>query len=568
MLKNSKSKLVIIAVLFLALPSIAAAFTVGDIEKFNISEGYDISQRKEVSTMLVRITDDLLFYVEREWWEKQNSAERSQISQALIDLGVSFNRKIYPELTSAFGNIPEHPVDESGKTTVVFHLMKRDAGGYFRTGDQYSKLEYPFSNERNALYLNANRIKESLLPSYLAHEFIHLITFNQKQSLRNVAEEIWLEELRAEFAPSFLNYDKNYKGSYLEGRVETFLDYPNEPLVRWRNRLADYGVINLFAQYLVDHYGVEILIDSLKSKETGVESINYALLKNNFEEDFSQIFTDWAIALLVNDCQLGEKYCYLNPHLKDLKIPPQFYYLPSEGEPLLRMSETIFNWSANWNKIIGGKEDLILKVEGEEEIVVPYLLCDYQEKCQVDFLELIQGEGEITFFNFGEKYSSLIIIPLAQPEQNPDEARTFNIVWSVEVKESEKKDDSEIKEQLLAQIAELQAEISRLRAKLAALMGETQPIICDRFENNLYFGIRDSGEVRCLQEFLASPPAGGADIYPEAQVTGNFLSLTQAAVIRFQEKYAEEILSPLNLQRGTGYVGEMTRAKINDLINF
>ena len=76
--------------------------------------------------------------------------------------------------------------------------------------------------------------------------------------------------------------------------------------------------------------------------------------------------------------------------------------------------------------------------------------------------------------------------------------------------------------------------------------------------------MRNDNRVRCLQEFLKSQ---GTDIYPEKLVTGNFLSLTMTAVIRFQEKYAGEILTPLNLEEGTGFVGSMTRLKMNQLLD-
>jgi peptidoglycan hydrolase-like protein with peptidoglycan-binding domain len=67
-----------------------------------------------------------------------------------------------------------------------------------------------------------------------------------------------------------------------------------------------------------------------------------------------------------------------------------------------------------------------------------------------------------------------------------------------------------------------------------------------------------------LQEVLAKQ---GAVIYPEAQVSGSFSLATKSAVIRFQQKYASEILAPLGLKKGTGYVGATTRQKINSIIN-
>jgi len=70
--------------------------------------------------------------------------------------------------------------------------------------------------------------------------------------------------------------------------------------------------------------------------------------------------------------------------------------------------------------------------------------------------------------------------------------------------------------------------------------------------------------VKCLQTFLKNQ---GDDIYSEGYVTGNFLNLTKSAVIKFQEKYAFEILTPLGLSSGTGYVGTSTRAKINQILN-
>jgi peptidoglycan hydrolase-like protein with peptidoglycan-binding domain len=65
----------------------------------------------------------------------------------------------------------------------------------------------------------------------------------------------------------------------------------------------------------------------------------------------------------------------------------------------------------------------------------------------------------------------------------------------------------------------------------------------------------NNSDVQCLQNFLKNQ---GQSIYPEGLITGNFGSLTQQAVIRFQAKYG--IIQ-------TGYVGPITRAKINQILS-
>ncbi|MFA7285894.1 MAG: Ig-like domain-containing protein [Candidatus Paceibacterota bacterium] len=79
---------------------------------------------------------------------------------------------------------------------------------------------------------------------------------------------------------------------------------------------------------------------------------------------------------------------------------------------------------------------------------------------------------------------------------------------------------------------------------------------------NMKQGSRIS-DVRRLQEFLANQ---GGDIYPEKRITGYFGPLTHNAVVRFQEKYQDQVLSYLGTTKGTGWVYEKTRAKINEML--
>lgn len=72
-----------------------------------------------------------------------------------------------------------------------------------------------------------------------------------------------------------------------------------------------------------------------------------------------------------------------------------------------------------------------------------------------------------------------------------------------------------------------------------------------------------NGEVARLQQFLKDM---GQGIYPEGIVSGYFGPMTYRAVVRFQEKYFNEVLAPLGNKAGTGLAGSYTRAMLNKLI--
>lgn len=562
---SQRFKIIFAAVLFLLTPFLIQA----DELNFYIDPSYDYNGRSEISAFLYQAGANADFYIETEHYQNLDTDKKKSFGESLKNLTLEFDNVIYPKLTQTFGSEWKPGIDKNEKITVLITRIKGDSGGYFNQGDEYPTAQFQNSNEREMIYLNAYYIESALSKGYLAHEFIHLITFNQKNRLRGFLEEIWLNEMRAEAAITFLGYDDIYEGSNLQRRVQTFIQKPDDSLPEWRSDSFDYGIINLFSQYLIDHYGLKILADSMASIKTGIPSLEEALKKNGYSDSFSQIFTNWSIAVTSNDCNLGAKYCYLNQNLKNLKIVPQLNYLPLAGESTLRITDFSKNWAGNWYKLIGGQGTLKLEFIGDSRVKfqLPYLMRDSRGNLVLNFLALDSSQrGTVYINNFGKSYDYLILIPSIQQKMTGFDGieSYYQFIWSASLLAEENSGQGELITQLLAQIEYLKNEINRVRAQINAILGTSNGgSSCQKLQSDLYYGLENNQEVSCLQQFLKNQ---GSEIYPEGLITGNFLFKTQAAVIRLQEKYATEILIPAGLTKGTGYVGPATRAKINQLL--
>jgi len=115
--------------------------------------------------------------------------------------------------------------------------------------------------------------------------------------------------------------------------------------------------------------------------------------------------------------------------------------------------------------------------------------------------------------------------------------------------------------QIEAQIKDLQAQIAQLTAAISALpQRQTNQGFFD-FNTNLNFGMTGQA-IETLQIALEKE---GFFIAPEEKTAKRFDKSTASAVSGFQQKYGDEILTPLGLKYGTGFVGPTTRTKLNKL---
>lgn len=87
------------------------------------------------------------------------------------------------------------------------------------------------------------------------------------------------------------------------------------------------------------------------------------------------------------------------------------------------------------------------------------------------------------------------------------------------------------------------------------------------FASNLSIGETSQYVLKLQQILNKDEETRVSDIGPGSpgNETYYFGLKTKDAVVRFQQKYASEVLSPIGLSLGTGFVGEFTRKKLNSL---
>ena len=515
---------------------------------FYVESDYDLFGRDKIESQLIKTTNKIYFYADKDWYN--SFSQKNELDSKIYNLSSSFEYKIYPNLVNLLGSEDNPGVDNDSRIVVVLEPLKKDYGGYIRTGDHYLKEDFSLSNQGQIIFLNANLINQSssdFLNYELAHEFTHLIVFKQKPEV-----ETWFQELMAEITPVILNYDN--ESIVLKKRAQSFLYSTEVNLPDWKNSEKDYGRIKLLGLYLKEQFGNDLLIQAVKYPSNhGIESFIGALKQLNIQNNFDDIFLNWLVTNIVNDCQIDSRYCYENPALNDFQVFSNNFYLPISGSSSLSVTDSIGTWTGKWQKFTGGTGTIKLKFTIPEETPItkiPYIIEDSSGKKTVQYLDFSSTNIQEVYINdMGSKNIAVYFIPFIGSQGQ--EGKTYYYSWEAKVLGNSSEVEEEVVKALREKIAYLKQEIARLQTILLTLKTVQNPVACSFFQADLYVGLRNE-QVVCLQEFLKSL---GPQIYPEGLVTGYFGPLTQASVKRYQS--SQNIIT-------TGYFGPLTRAAVNN----
>lgn len=412
----------------LFLISISSAKEVGENEVFLVDSFYDSEGRSNITATLREIGDSSYFYVEDSYYNNFSRNSKIKFDLRLKSLVLDFDSTVYPETKKAFGSEWNPGIDNDKRITILFTETKDNIGGYFNPNNEYYKNETinEESNEREMIYLNISFINDNRIKSFFAHEFQHMITWYHKTKLKNIIDDIWLNEARSEYASTAIGYDDDYEISNLKSRIDNFKVNPIDSLTEWQGEIEDYSSVNLFSQYLADRFKGEIFKRMIDNNKIGIQSINKALSDLYYRNDtFQSVFEDWVITNYTNGILEDDKYSYQNKNIsyENFHIEAQeknIYELNSSG--IINIENSIKDWSNEYYKFNIENYDC----ENESKIRISF---NGQDIGNFSFYSLIfyeNGENKLVKLDldekqdasfyiscFDKKIDSLVIIPIS-----------------------------------------------------------------------------------------------------------------------------------------------------------
>lgn len=242
-----------------------------------------------------------------------------------------FDDPIHDVTVAAFGQPSDR--DQNGRVIILFTpvvnaLTPRGSpgvvAGFFYGIDLYSKQDFAGSNEAEIFYAmvpdpaaehsdrrTVAQVFEQV-PPILAHEFQHMIAFNQRRFLAKATsdEELWLAEGLAHMAEELVGEELLRRGNLSDG-----LDFQRPNRIRASLYLARPDTVGLLAAS--DDYGnlalrgaAWLLLAYLRA-QTGSDAILAALTRSTlagaanvadrFGKPWNEVFNDWAVALWTDD---------------------------------------------------------------------------------------------------------------------------------------------------------------------------------------------------------------------------------------------------------------------------
>lgn len=255
----------------------------------------------------------------------EDTTAQGSLSQEDVELFSGlFDDPIYPVDTATFGSPSD--LDGNGRVIILFTPTVNRlsppgsndfVGGFFFGLDLMPELEH--SNGREVFYVlvpdptgEFGNVREadllrSFVPPILAHEFQHMIHYNQRMIEREASnsEAVWLSEGLAHMAEDLVGEELRRRGRVSEAdeyqrgnrtRASLFLTEPSDVsliIAAGPGNLEERGAAWLFLEYLRGQAGGDSVLASL----TGTALTGTVNVQTVMGRDWADLFSDWSAAL-------------------------------------------------------------------------------------------------------------------------------------------------------------------------------------------------------------------------------------------------------------------------------
>jgi len=238
------------------------------------------------------VTDHAYWFVETAMAERAPQAELERSAAV-------FESRIYPTIRRYFGDVPTPGVDGDPRIVMLLGNVPGVAA-YFSSADAYPREVSPRSNQREMIYLNLNGLRpgQQGFDATVTHELQHMAHF-----ARCPGQESWVDEGAAELAIRVAGYNG--------AAPQAFLTRPDIQLTAWSSQPAElarhYQAAYLFVRYVAERGGGwDALPRLFEACARGEALFNGFVQREQLAADLESLFTDWAVANVVQDPTLAD----------------------------------------------------------------------------------------------------------------------------------------------------------------------------------------------------------------------------------------------------------------------
>ncbi len=297
-----------------------------------------------------------------------------------------FDSTIYPRITDLAGHPNGTLGDIDGDPRIV--ILLANCANYY---SERNELPFDYSNVCEMIYIHY-RIP---VVNVVAHEFHHLIWFNNEWD-----EPQFILEALAQYAMYYAGYLEPYHN--LAPQVAAFLPHPEESLLYWNmyndggvSMVIDYGSAYLFAFYIAEQYGVEILRNLITEPADGPHGIEAVLQTAGYDITFNELYLNWITALTIDELGVcNNLYGFENLNARITR------YYPVNVLPLLNQTISLRYYGFHIHKLQSPPNNFTVQIKKSSNQTIGVSIASHDAFGWHIYQNLHDEEGTIITDNF------------------------------------------------------------------------------------------------------------------------------------------------------------------------